>query len=1606
MIRIPSFVLLQQNPIKACVVSPDKRLIITACSGAVNSSIIVWSAASGDALCTLDDAHLQGSLALAVSPDSRLLASLSTPFPVPLHHPDAIAGGAAGSSPVMAAQEVSIWQMPSELCWAGGADEVPPPVGLQLLTCVLIPVTDPQHSIAFNGVGALGQSRAASSGTTGIGDSPLLLLHELVSTGVGSAVFWSLFAGALEEEADEAKTSDPSLLLQPNSWQWQAIHSVAPVPGCASPIQHPEWALAAAGEASASNRRRLLGLAGTEVQSHGYSAGAASSARGGPSSQRQPPAGILVSSAGLGSSASRWGAATSAGQSGFPLGDAGLRPATGSGGSSGAAVALYSQLARQGVPSLGLGAGGIFKGVTWAGDRRRCTATAFLPFRTVSGSSTCVSALTVTTDGLAVMWASGLDSADEEEVARAAGGGLPAAAEAEAAAAAVGAGTVASHFPVVLLMPKDAEAACATAVQAEGGEHAGSRGGRGPSFAAQPPPLSLPDRLAAVRRLAGQLCMRGAAKTVRLAKSVEGAGAREGVGEGEADSLLSASGPSLGGPGTGSVLPPASSLNALLLAPGGGHILVGGEDGCLRCYDTQLRLVAWWEELEAGGIVCMDFFPQGYPAPAATHSLGGSGGAVEDPPPAGAAALPPLLMETRRSLLLRLVPASFEGGSPEDRRGSVLLEGPDAAVAGVAAYPAPFAHLLAVAVASGCVQLWDTGADASSGGAASTSSHPQLLAVRELIRPHGFAAGSAAAAAAALAAPQLFHPTCLALDPMCRFLGVGTAEGFVCLLDPLTLSDTQPALQPGSFHSAAASTAEAGGGFGSGTSSSSASLAAAVGAGPSLLGRSAAPLTHVAFAADGLHLAASDSERHVLLWRFVRRRTRQISGRATSRLGLGRSGSVLGNRRRHGGSTAPGAGSTAHRPRAWELVAGDAAGMEEGVEDRWTYLGRAKTHGAAVTGLSFSHLSPGTAVSPHAAPLIAPASAPGNTELALAAAGGGGCEGGEGAFWDPAGELVHGGASRPGSEQAGDPSQILPRSLQAGVLGQHAAAGLSMLASVGADRRVVLYDVGASGVTSGLRVAAHGGARHAIAQFATPTSCLWYPPTSPPLDSEPDAAAAAECLLVASSDVKLRAWRFTPHPAAAAAAASHGLSAAASMFPGAVASSAASLALTQQAPACTKTVLAPSTLGSITHMVPVASGPASDTGLLAFATDDRVVGIAALPLSGSPLSAVAVLAHPGPVTGLAVSHTGFRLFSCGREAPVAAGDNIAQRGKGVAALQEAAGGSGSVCIWSLQPSALLSQLGGAAASASARSSLGGEGEAATVSGASASGEGMAPFLELLEAGASSSAAQAHASPGPAPGLFYQQVCDVFAYAQIRSQGEDSTARRAVGISLPLGEVPAVMRALGFYPTSHDMAAMHCEAVGAAYTAAYRRALGVGRAAAILGAQLPPGTAAGATAAGVAAALRAEVDLPSLVRLLVNHRPFVPVGREQLLRALRIIGNYVESTEGGAGASGRGGGFFAHSAPSAPSAIRALRAEAGDRNDDGFTIRWGALTRLLGVRGERILGSELATCLTALLGPPEREGGSGDEGEGGDSHFDDEDELTPAALVGRVLGFAE
>ncbi|KAL1528602.1 hypothetical protein AB1Y20_009940 [Prymnesium parvum] len=226
-----------------------------------------------------------------------------------------------------------------------------------------------------------------------------------------------------------------------------------------------------------------------------------------------------------------------------------------------------------------------------------------------------------------------------------------------------------------------------------------------------------------------------------------------------------------------------------------------------------------------------------------------------------------------------------------------------------------------------------------------------------------------------------------------------------------------------------------------------------------------------------------------------------------------------------------------------------------------------------------------------------------------------------------------------------------------------------------------------------------------------------------------------------------------------------------------------------------RTALGPTYGGPLTRMLLLPSSPEDDNDdrYIAYATHEKVVGIMKLPLDGNPNKAMGLIAHPGEVADLCSSWDGKWLVTAG-------------------------GSDMSIHLWSLDVLAL---------------------EETIKSG----GEGLAPFAALIDGGAD----------GPA----YQEMVDYFYYAQLRTQGEDTTEPRRITGLVPIGEVGNLMRSLGYYPSEKEVEDLMAEA------------------------QLM-GKAAGREDLS-------SITFDEFLRLYVNHRPVFGISKEQINEAFETIG---------------------------------------------------------------------------------------------------------------------
>jgi WD40 repeat protein len=261
---------------------------------------------------------------------------------------------------------------------------------------------------------------------------------------------------------------------------------------------------------------------------------------------------------------------------------------------------------------------------------------------------------------------------------------------------------------------------------------------------------------------------------------------------------------------------------------------------------------------------------------------------------------------------------------------------------------------------------------------------------------------------------------------------------------------------------------------------------------------------------------------------------------------------------------------------------------------------------------------------------------------------------------------------------------------------------------------------------------------------------------------------------------------------------------------------------------------------------------------VAYATAEKVVGLAKMPFDGNPAKTMGLIAHPGEVTAIAI-----------------AGD--------AGLLATAGGADQTVNLWSINT---------AVVDAAEAASLVGSGKEGGQSGPS-----VAPFVSMLEGGEGGEA--------------HEELIDYFYFAQLRTEGEETTKPRQITGTVPLVEIPNLMRALGYYPSEREVSNMVNEVKYADFTT-----LGT---------------------------VKEVITLDEFIALYVNHRPVFGVNKAQIEQAFTVLAKVAAGQGGGSGTAQIG--TFGVSGP----------------------IDWGPLREQLLSAGESLAEDDLATCLRALTG---------------------------------------
>lgn len=229
---------------------------------------------------------------------------------------------------------------------------------------------------------------------------------------------------------------------------------------------------------------------------------------------------------------------------------------------------------------------------------------------------------------------------------------------------------------------------------------------------------------------------------------------------------------------------------------------------------------------------------------------------------------------------------------------------------------------------------------------------------------------------------------------------------------------------------------------------------------------------------------------------------------------------------------------------------------------------------------------------------------------------------------------------------------------------------------------------------------------------------------------------------------------------------------------------------------CRKTLLGPTYGSSIRKLQPLPADKAETEAAqkrLMAYITKYKVGLQILPLDGNPHKSVALVGHPSGISHLTCSHDGKYLFTSG-------------------------GKDACVHMWSVSAKAL---------------------EAAAALG----GEDLDPFYGLLEGGRD--------------GELFAELENYFYFAQLRSQGLDTTEMREVSTVIPLEQIPFVMRALGFYPSEQEIEDMLNEVKFSEYVETGKYV--------------------------------SEIDLGDFIKLYVNHRPAFGLSPDDIQKAFDTLG---------------------------------------------------------------------------------------------------------------------
>lgn len=308
---------------------------------------------------------------------------------------------------------------------------------------------------------------------------------------------------------------------------------------------------------------------------------------------------------------------------------------------------------------------------------------------------------------------------------------------------------------------------------------------------------------------------------------------------------------------------------------------------------------------------------------------------------------------------------------------------------------------------------------------------------------------------------------------------------------------------------------------------------------------------------------------------------------------------------------------------------------------------------------------------------------------------------------------------------------------------------VARLMSIGEDRRLVEYDLQESTMSTGLKIRSV----HKIGQSAKPTAYLWISQQSisPKYFNEKQEY---DFMFFATDEYKFHQFTTPDHVNADSSKVSR----------------------------CTKTFITPTYGGPITKMILLpptsnnkssideeneqeneqtnpdivettsnneedgqdkpAAKPKKDSSILAYSTDQRIIGLIRLEIDGNPAKTMGLIAHSCEIKDFVCSPDGQFLFTAG-------------------------GSDGTVVQWRVNASAFEKE--------TAKENV----------------DELKPFVDIIKYSTSDGE------------QVWEELQQYFYYAQVRSQGEITTTERKIIGKIPLSQIPSVLRGIGFYCSKYE-----------------------------------------------------------------------------------------------------------------------------------------------------------------------------------------------------------